>query len=71
MLPCYVSAVERTCFDILADLFAQDVDRALEKGAAKKTPGERLQWLEDIQAFAEEARRARQRETESSSHSPE
>jgi hypothetical protein len=51
--------MERTCFDILAELFARDVDRELLRRAREKTPTERIAWLEDMQAFAEAAAEAR------------
>lgn len=51
--------MERTCFDVLAELFAQDVDRELLRRGLAKTPTERIVWLEQMQAFADEARRAR------------
>lgn len=51
--------MERTCFDVLSELFARDVDRALLRQASEKTPTERIIWLEEMQAFAEEARKAR------------
>jgi hypothetical protein len=48
---------ERTCFDILAELFERDVDVALLERARAKTPTERIVWLEEMQAFADDARR--------------
>ncbi len=54
--------MERTCFDILSELFARDVDRELLKRSLAKTPTERIVWLEEMQAFAESARKARSRE---------
>ncbi len=51
-----------TCFDILAELFARDIDKDLLARAAAKTPTERILWLEEMQAFAEEARKAREDE---------
>lgn len=46
------SRVERTCFDVLSELFARDVDRELLQRAAAKTPTERIEWLEPMQALA-------------------
>lgn len=57
--PWYVGTVERTLFDILAELFARDADQALLRSSAAKTPTERLRWLQDTQAFADAARVAR------------
>ena len=54
-----------TCFDILAEHFARDIDRDLVKRGLAKTPAERLAWLEEMQAFAEAARRAREKERKS------
>ena len=54
--------MERTCFDILAELFARDVDRDLLERSKAKTPTERIIWLEEMQAFAEDARKARRDE---------
>ncbi|MEM9695175.1 MAG: hypothetical protein AAGA56_21715 [Myxococcota bacterium] len=48
----------RTCFDILAELFAKDVDRELLAKSLARTPTERIIWLEEMQAFAEAARKA-------------
>jgi hypothetical protein len=48
-----------TCFDILAELFARDVDRSLVARSLARTPTERVEWLEEMQAFAEAARKAR------------
>lgn len=56
--------VERTCFDILAELFARDVDQALVARGLAMTPTERIIWLEEMQAFAEAAERARRDEAE-------
>ena len=49
--------MDRTCFDILADLFAADLDEELLRRAKAKTPTERIVWLEEMQAFADEARK--------------
>ncbi len=54
-----------TCFDILAERFARDIDRDLVKRGLSKTPSERLAWLEEMQTFAEAARRAREKERKS------
>ena len=51
----------RTCFDILSELFARDIDMDLLRRAKAKTPTERIVWLEQMQAFAEEAKKAKQR----------
>jgi hypothetical protein len=44
--------VSRTCFDLLGELFARDVDRDLLRRACERTPTERIIWLEEMQAFA-------------------
>ncbi|MEM6791564.1 MAG: hypothetical protein AAF715_28865 [Myxococcota bacterium] len=49
----------KTCFDILAERFAADVDRELLAKSLARTPTERIVWLEEMQAFAEAARKAR------------
>jgi hypothetical protein len=49
----------RTCFDVLSELFARDIDVELLRRAQAKTPTERIVWLEEMQAFAEEAGKAR------------
>lgn len=51
--------MDRTCFDVLSELFARDVDVELLRRAKGKTPTERIVWLEEMQAFAEDARKAR------------
>jgi len=51
--------VERTCFEVLAELFARDIDRDLLVRSLALTPTQRIEWLEQMQAFAAEARRAR------------
>jgi hypothetical protein len=51
--------VERTCFDILSELFAQDIDMELLRRARARTPTERIRWLEEMQEFAEQAKKAR------------
>lgn len=50
---------QRSSFDVLAELFARDVDRGLLVDSLQRTPDERIRWLEELQAFAEEARNAR------------
>ncbi len=52
--------MERTLFDVLAELFERDVDQALLRRALSRTPTERIQWLEEMQSFAEAARKARE-----------
>src|SRR5262245_38687352 len=47
----YFVHVQRTCFDVLAELFARDVDRELLRRSRAKTPTERIQWLEEMQEF--------------------
>jgi hypothetical protein len=51
-----------TCFDVLSELFARDVDRELLRRAQERTPTERILWLEEMQKFAEDARMARANE---------
>ena len=51
--------MERTCFDILSELFARDIDVELLRRAQAKTPTERIRWLEEMQEFAEQAKKAR------------
>lgn len=51
-----------TCFDILSELFARDVDRDLLRRSLARTPTERIVWLEEMQAFADDARKAREDE---------
>jgi hypothetical protein len=48
--------MESTAFDILAELFAKDVDEGLLRRSLQKTPEERLIWLEEMQALAQEIR---------------
>lgn len=50
--------VSSTCFDVLSRLFANDVDMTLLRQAAAKTPTERILWLEDMQQFADDAKKA-------------
>jgi hypothetical protein len=57
-----LDGVERSSFDVLAELFAKDVDRELLRQSLSKTPTERIQWLEEMQAFADLAKKARQDE---------
>ena len=47
-----------TCFDVLSELFARDLDPELVRRAKAKTPTERILWLEEMQRFADEARKA-------------
>jgi hypothetical protein len=54
--------MEPNLFDILAELFARDVDRELLRRSVMKSPTERIVWLEEMQAFAEAARKARRDE---------
>jgi hypothetical protein len=42
----------KSSFDLLAELFARDIDRELLQRSCAKTPAERLTWLEEMQAFA-------------------
>jgi hypothetical protein len=51
-----------SCFETLAEAFARDIDRTLLRRALAKTPTERIEWLEQMQALAEEARTARAHE---------
>lgn len=53
------SSVAMSSFEVLAALFARDVDRSLLRRSLAKTPTQRLEWLEEIQAFAEAAKTAR------------
>jgi hypothetical protein len=48
-----------TLFDTLAELFARDVDPALVERSLKRSVTERIRWLEEMQDFAEKARKAR------------
>ena len=59
MATWYALDVERTSFDVLAELFERDVDRDLLARSLAKTPTERIVWLEEMQAFADDARKAR------------
>ena len=52
--------VVETSFDVLSRLFAADIDKALLRQGAAKTPTERIVWLEEMQAFADDAMKARQ-----------
>ena len=58
-----VDSSVRTSFDILIDLLAKDIDDVLFERARRKTPTERLIWLEEMQEFAEAAKKARENET--------
>ncbi len=69
-VPWYGDLVTPTCFDILAELFARDVDRALLRKSLARTPTERIEWLEQMQAFADEARKARARAAAGAPPSP-
>ena len=57
-------------FDVLAELFARDVDRDLLRRSLAKTPTERILWLEEMQTFADDARKARARAANSASSTP-
>lgn len=70
-LACYHEPMERTCFDILAELFSRDVDTELLKRASSRTPTERIIWLEEMQAFADHLEQARVDETPKATISPE
>jgi hypothetical protein len=52
-------AMTVSAVDALIDLFARDVDVDLLRRGLAKTPTERIIWLEEMQAFAEAARKAR------------
>ena len=54
-----VHTVAETCFDVLSRLFAADIDKDLLRQGAAKTPTERIVWLEEMQAFADDAKKAR------------
>ena len=56
--------MDRTCFDVLSELFARDIDKDLLRQSRAKTPTERIIWLEEMQAFAADARNARRHEAE-------
>lgn len=58
------SSMERTTFDVLAELFARDVDIGLLRRSRAMTPTQRLEWLEQMQDFAESAERGRIHEAE-------
>ncbi|MBX7114084.1 MAG: hypothetical protein K1X64_07090 [Myxococcaceae bacterium] len=60
-------AMERTSFDILAELFAKDIDPSLVKRGLERSPTERIEWLEQMQQFADAARKAARLEAERSS----
>jgi hypothetical protein len=61
---CYARSVQRTCFDVLSELFARDIDKELLHRGAAKTPTARIRWLEEMQSLAEDAKRARDHEAE-------
>lgn len=69
---CYAFSMlpTRSSFDVLAELFARDVDRDLLRRSLARTPTERILWLEEMQAFAEDARKARARATNAASSTP-
>jgi hypothetical protein len=54
-----ISSMERSSFDVIAELMARDLDPELLRRARDKTPTERIIWLEEMQAFADDARKAR------------
>jgi hypothetical protein len=56
--------VPRTCFDVLSDVFARDIDRELLRRARAKSATERIRWLEEMQSFAKDAKRGRDHEAE-------
>jgi hypothetical protein len=64
------AGAEQTCFDVLAELFARDVDRELLSRSLAKTVTERIQWLEQMQEFAEVARKARAHEAAEAAQAP-
>ena len=49
----------RSSFDDLAELFARDIDLTLLANSVAKSPTARIIWLEEMQAFADDARKAR------------
>ncbi len=61
----------RSSFDILAELFAQDVDLELLRKSLAKTPTERIEWLEQMQQFGEEMREAAQNAASKAPRDPE
>ncbi|MEO8551335.1 MAG: hypothetical protein ABI678_15235 [Kofleriaceae bacterium] len=40
----------RSSFDVLAELFAKDVDRSLLARGLARTPTERIVWLEELES---------------------
>ena len=54
-----MSSMERASIDILIEIFARDVDMDLLRRAKAKTPTERILWLEEMQAFADEMKETR------------
>jgi hypothetical protein len=62
--------MSRSSFDVLAELFARDVDPTLLARGLARTPTERIDWLEDMQELAEEARKARAREAQAAPQPP-
>lgn len=59
--------MERTTFEVLAELFARDVDVGLLRRSLAMSPTPRLEWLEQMQDFAENAKRERIHEAETAS----
>jgi hypothetical protein len=57
-------------FDKLADLLAADVDVDLLRRHLQLTPTQRLERLVEAQAFAEEARKARERAASKTPEAP-
>ena len=50
--------MERSSFDVVAELVARDVDMTLLRRALARTPTERIQWLEEMQEFSAQARKS-------------
>ncbi|MFT3697190.1 MAG: hypothetical protein QM831_28870 [Kofleriaceae bacterium] len=46
----------RSSFDVLAELFAKDVEPVLSARFQALTPAQRIAWLEEMQQFAESIR---------------
>ncbi len=51
----------RSSFDVLAELFARDIDTELLERSQRRTFVQRLQWLEEMQAMAVAAKKAHQK----------
>ena len=51
--------MERSSFDVIAELFAKDIDTALLAKSRAKTFAERLAWVEEMRSIAAAARRAK------------